>query len=239
MSIYRKKLVLASRDVNMHRVLRTSRLFEFMQEAAIHHTEQLGAGRAMTLDKGILWVVTMQQARIQRMPEYDEEVLLESWPGKTMHVLFPRYFRLLDSSGRCMVSASALWALVVRQSRKLVFPESCGVAIEGELTGFEAPLPSPVARRETYRHRDFRVPFSYVDLNGHMNNTRYYDLVEDLCPAAAKGECPALISAEYPGELRLGEDVRVDWQDKGGEYYFCGSAGKDAFRILMDYRRLD
>lgn len=30
MSIYRKKVVLASRDVNMYRTLRTSRLFEFM-----------------------------------------------------------------------------------------------------------------------------------------------------------------------------------------------------------------
>ena len=81
------------------------------------------------------------------------------------------------------------------------------------------------------------MPFSYVDINGHMNNTRYYDLAEDLCPAAARGEVPALISAEYPGELRLGEAVRVDWQEDAGRYYFCGSSGKDAFRIVMDYRR--
>lgn len=237
MSIYQKKIVLASRDVNMHRRLRTSRLFEFMQEAAIHHTEQLGAGRALTLDKGILWVVTMQQAKIGRMPEYDEEVMLESWPGKTMHVLFPRYFRLLDSSGRCLVTASAIWTLVDSTSRKLVFPESCGVVIEGELTGNELSLPSPVPRQETDRSYDFSVPFSYVDLNGHMNNTRYYDLVEDLCPAAARGDTPALISAEYPGELRMGEKVTVGWREDGEEYYFCGCAEKDAFRIRIDYRR--
>lgn len=237
MSIYRKKIVLTSRDVNMHRRLRTSRLFEFMQESAIHHTEQLGAGRALTLDKGILWVVTMQQTRIARMPEYDEEVLLESWPGKTMHVLFPRYFRLLDSSGSCLVTASALWTLVDSESRKLVFPESCGVNIQGEITGFETSLPSPVPRREADRHHDFTVPFSYVDINGHMNNTRYYDLVEDLCPAAARGDTPALISAEYSGELRLGDTVRVDWREDGEEYYFCGFAGRDAFRIHMDFCR--
>lgn len=237
MSIYRKKIVLASRDVNMHRRLRTSRLFEFMQESAIHHTEQLGAGRALTLDKGILWVVTMQQARIERMPEYDEEVLLESWPGKTMHVLFPRYFRLLDASGQCLVAASALWTLVDRESRKLVFPENCGVNIPEEVTGFETSLPTPVPRREADRHHEFTVPFSYVDLNGHMNNTRYYDLVEDLCPAAARGDTPALISAEYSGELRLGELVRVDWREDGGDYSFRGFAGKDAFCIRMDFNR--
>jgi len=237
MSIYRKKIVLASRDVNMHRRLRTSRLFEFMQEAAIRHTEQLGAGRALTLDRGILWVVTMQQARIARMPEYDEEILLESWPGKTMHVLFPRYFRLLDAAGNCLVTASALWTLVDRESRKLVFPENCGVNIPAEITGFETSLPSPVPRREADRSHAFTVPFSYVDLNGHMNNTRYYDLVEDLCPAAARGDTPALISAEYSGELRLGDAVRVDWREDGGDYCFCGFAGRDAFRIRMDFNR--
>ena len=221
----------------MYRTLRTSRLFEFMQEAAIHHTEQLGAGRALTLDKGILWVVTMQQARIERMPEYDEAIILESWPGKTMHVLFPRYFRMLDSSGRCLVTASAVWTLVDNASRKLVFPESCGVSIEGVVTGNEPPLPSPVSRQETDRRYIFHVPFSYVDLNGHMNNTRHYDLAEDLCPAAARGDTPALISAEYSGELRLSDRVTVGWRENGDEYYFCGSAEKDAFRIRMDYRR--
>ena len=171
MNIYRKKIVLASRDVNMHRLLRTSRLFEFMQEAAIHHTQELGAGRELTLDKGILWVATMQQARIERLPEYDEEVTLESWPGKTMHVLFPRYFRMLDGAGRCLVSASALWTLVDCESRKLVFPENCGVKIEGERTGCEPHLPAPVPRQAADKHHSFQVPFSYVDINGHMNNT--------------------------------------------------------------------
>lgn len=237
MSVYQKRLVLSSRDVNLHRRLRTSRLFEFMQESAIRHTEQLGAGRALTLDKGILWVVTMQRACIARMPEYDEEVLLESWPGETMHVLFPRYFRLLDASGNCLVTASALWTLVDRESRKLVFPENCGVSIPAEHTGFEAPLPAPVPRREANRCHDFTVPFSYVDLNGHMNNTRYYDLVEDLCPAAIRGEAPSLICAEYSGELRLGDAVRVDMQEEDGVYTFCGSAGKDAFRIRMEFNR--
>ena len=91
MSVYREELLLRSKDVDMFRRLRSSELFRLLQEASIRHTEQLGMGRDKTLDKGVLWVLLMQRAEIARMPEYDERVVLKSWPGKTMHLLFPRF----------------------------------------------------------------------------------------------------------------------------------------------------
>ncbi len=87
--VFSRELRLKNRDVDMYRRLRTSRLFELLQEAAIAHTEALGMGREKTLDRDLLWVVTLQRAEISRMPEYDETVRVESWPGETMHVLFP------------------------------------------------------------------------------------------------------------------------------------------------------
>ena len=66
MSLYERELRLRSKDVDMHRRLRTSVLFELLQEAAIAHTEALGMGREKTLDRGLLWIVTMQSAEIRR-----------------------------------------------------------------------------------------------------------------------------------------------------------------------------
>ena len=39
MSVYQLSLRLRNRDVNLHRRLRTSTLFEWVQEASIRHTE--------------------------------------------------------------------------------------------------------------------------------------------------------------------------------------------------------
>ena len=75
-------LKLRSRDVDMHRRLRTSELFKLLQEASIRHTEALGMGREKTLDKGILWVLLMQRADITRMPCYDETVVLKAGRGR-------------------------------------------------------------------------------------------------------------------------------------------------------------
>jgi len=235
MSVYSTELRLRNRDVNLHRRLRTSTLFEMMQEASIRHTEELGMGREMTLDRGLLWMVTLQQAEIARMPEYDESITLESWPGKTMHLLFPRYYRVLDEKGDSLIRASALWALVDAGTRRMVFPDRYGVVIEGETTGNELALPSPPRRAAEGTVTDFTVPFSYVDLNGHMNNTRYFDLAEDLIPAAARGRSLRKIAVEYSSEARLGETLRVTAAQDGDSFFISGDTEKKIFRMSLQY----
>lgn len=236
MSVYKKSFRLKSADVDMFRRLRTGRLFEFMQEAAISHTEELGAGRAVTLDKGILWVVTLQRAEITRMPEYDEQISLESWPGRTMHVLFPRYCRITDSTGQVIIRSSALWALIDGKTRRFIFPEDYGVRMDGGNMPDELPLPSPVPAKAGENSREFIVPFSYVDLNGHMNNTHYFDLIDNAAPAAAAGLVPHSIEAEYSNELKLGDEVSLQWNAEDNEYRFTGlSGGKAAFKMKIEY----
>ena len=235
MSVYETQLRLRNRDVNLHRRLRTSVLFELMQEASIRHTEELGMGREMTLDRGLLWVVTLQQAEIARMPEYDECITLESWPGETMHLLFPRYYRVLDGAGDTLIRASALWALVDEKTRRMIFPDRYGVRIEGLVTGQEIALPSPPRPAGAGESTDFTVPFSYVDLNGHMNNTRYFDLAEDLLPAAAAGRSLRKIAVEYANEARLGDTLRITREETAEGYRLSGDTDRKIFRMLLRY----
>ena len=236
MSSYQKELRLRSSDVDLHRRLRLSTLFALLQEAAIAHTEQLGMGRAMTLDRGALWIVTLQSAQIRRMPEYDEEIVLRSWPGQTMHVLFPRYCAVDTACGEPLIRASALWTLIDGDTRKLVFPERLGVEIQGvSRPEDEIPLPSAPRPIPTTQHREFTVPYSYVDLNGHMNNTRYFDLAEDCISAAAEGRPLRAVSTEFKQEARLGETLSLAWGRDGERWYLAGAAEKNVFRMSLTY----
>ncbi|MBQ3706698.1 MAG: hypothetical protein II889_02215, partial [Clostridia bacterium] len=208
-----------SSDTDASRRLRLSRLFTFLQEASIAHTTELGMGREKTLDRGLLWIVTLQQADIARLPVYDERVRLFSWPGDTMHLLFPRYYRMEDGNGETIVKASAIWALMDCKTRRVVFPEEYGVEIAGERTGAEPALPSapkPPKNGETER---FAVPYSYVDLNGHMNNTRYFDLAEDCVGAAAEGRELHAVATEYKAEARMGDRLFLRWGGDGDRFF--------------------
>ena len=138
--IHRERFRLLSSDVDPARRLRLSRLFTLLQEAAIAHTEQLGMGRDKTLDRGILWALAMRRIRVNRLPEYDERIELTSWPGETMHVLFPRYSRLTGEGGEVLAEGSALWILMDAERRERVFPDEAGIHVPG--MGAEGiPLP--------------------------------------------------------------------------------------------------
>lgn len=235
MNVYREELLLRSKHVDMYRRLRTSELFRLLQEASIRHTEQLGMGRDKTLDRGILWMLGLQRAEIARMPMYDETVVLKSWPGKTMHVLFPRYYSLETADGEPLLRASALWTLVDAEKRKMVFPEKAGVVIDGVVTGDEIRLPSPPPRLTCEHETLFTVPYSCVDLNGHMNNTRYFDLAEDVTGMAADGKALHEIQAEYVSEAKLGQTLRVSWGQDGARCYVTGEAEQCVFRMGLTY----
>ncbi len=234
--VYSETHRLKNRDVDLHRRLRASRLFDMLQESSIAHTEALGMGRAMTLDRGLLWMVTLQRCDIARMPLYDETVSVETWPGETMHVFFPRFYRMIADGGEELMRGSALWMLVDVDTRRFVFPERYGVEIRGVSTGFEAPEPSAPVSAPTDRERRFTVPYSYVDLNGHMNNTRYFDLADDCIGAAAAGRELRSVRAEYKAETRLGEELLLRWGGDGRRFYLAGGAEKTAFSMALEYR---
>ena len=235
MSVYEKSYRLLSSDVDAQRRLRLSCLFTFLQEASIAHTTELGMGREKTLDRGLLWIVTLTQVKVTRLPVYDEDVRLLSWPGDTMHLYFPRYYRMEDDGGHALLTGSALWALMDQGTRKMVFPEDHGVHIEGERG--EKPLPLPAAPRPPQggEKEVFTVPYSYVDLNGHMNNTRYLDLIEDRMPADLREKAVREIRAEFSGEAKLGEEVALTCARQGDAFLLSGDRERKLFRLNLLY----
>ena len=235
MEIYTLPYRLRSRDVNLFRRLRLSQLFELLQEAATDHSELLGAGIRDIRAKNLMWVLARQYVEIVRMPSYGEELLIETWPGKTVHSMYPRYYRLLDASGESIVQSSAIWLLADLSERTLVPSSRSGYEYDYEKRGIELPLPSPPRSFFTDKSQSFTVPFSYVDMNGHMNNTRYFDLADNLCPLAEEGRDPKRILVEYSAELRPGESYELLYGLAGDRFCLKTGGDKPLFRIVEDY----
>ena len=176
MRVYRQDFQILSSDVNISRTLRLSTLFTRLQEAAIAHTIDLGITREKTLDKGLLWAVTQYHAIFHRIPEYDEKVTLLTWPGKTMHLYFPRYFRLVDAKGSVLMEAVSLWVLIDQNTRGIVFPESYDIYIKETTTGNELAVDS---MPEEFRERELRELSSE-----HIGEAQMGDVLSVGCSAS-------------------------------------------------------
>lgn len=223
---YIEKKKLLADDVTMFRNLRPSVLLRWLQEISIAHTEELGAGREKTLDKGVLWVVARIKIEASRLPVYDEKVALKSWAGPTLRVLFPRHYVLEDESGNAIVKASAVWLLMDAKERRMAFPDEYGVVVPGIKEDGELPLPLGVSLGEQKEKKQFTVAYSQVDINKHMNNSKYLDEMEDVLGGEyLEKHSLKTLEIEFKSEIKLGSQVSLAYTVDGDNAEMIGYVG--------------
>ena len=233
---YEIRTRIRSVQVDRTRKIRTSELFRLLQEASIAHTEALGCTRRETLDRGVLWVIARQSLQIEALPEYDDEVVIRSWPGEMMHVFFPRFYEVLRD-GQCIVRGEAIWMMIDADSRAMVMPEDYGIALRGRPGSPELLIPAvtmPKGAEPAYE-QEAEPRFSQIDINGHMNNARYFDLIEDRMPAEQHERTPKRILANYSNELRECERFTLRGFETAGDWTYEGASEKVKFRISLHY----
>lgn len=151
-----------------------------------------------------------------------------------MHVLFPRYFDLCDEEGNTLLRASSVWVLLNSETRRMAFPENYGVEIDGFDGGNGVSLPFGLKPFAPDTKSEFNVSFSRVDLNGHVNNAAYCDILEDALGAEFLKEHSlkslfifqtgnASGRARSPGALRKRRRSKA--------------VGRDGERVLLQNRR--
>ena len=234
--VFQKDYIVDSRMVDIHSRVMPSQLFFLLQDVALSHCRAIDLGRDKTTDKGFLWVVTQQTVHVDRMPSDEEQVTVLTWPGPSRHMFMPRYTEILDNSGKTVVSASACWMLMDAATRKAVYAKEAGITLPEVTTGRETPFLNRLMSLPLTEEFTFTVPYSYCDLNGHMNNSKYFDLACDHAPEAADGKQATLLQAEYKSEVHLGESLLVKYGADNGAYYFTGAVGeRDCFRLCIRF----
>ena len=124
----------------------------------------------------------------------------------------------------------SLWVLMDRHSRAMVLPGKSGVTVEGILRGDEPEVPKSLLPKELSHTASRQVTYSLLDINGHMNNTRYLDWVCDLLPSAFhRSHSPAEITLCYLNEALEDQQIRLLWGLSEG-----GVLQVDALRTSTD-----
>ena len=227
-----KEIKILTEHCDASRRLRLSSLFRFFQEISIEDTERLGFPRSTTLDRGLLWVIGKQRLEIKRMPEYDETVEILSYPGKKIPFLFPRYCKVVSRDGEAIVSSSAIWTLIDEKSRSMIDPEKHGIVIDGKEEGDEIGPQFPMKTFPLQNKAVFAAKWSDCDLNGHMNNTAYFDEALNLIPPSfLKSHQPSAVDVAYKKEIPLGSEVAVSYEEEKGVYVFSS----DSFFIRIAF----
>ncbi len=154
--------------------MKINSLMQHLQEVASAHAEQLGFGYDKLNEINAYWVLSNFRVEIDKLPKLNDEVTIKTWPSGYTRAIATREFVGKDQYDCELFRASSEWMVLNKHKNRLKnlfrldlgLPKTGQKALPGQLNRLEP--------RDGYRQAErIRVPYSSIDLNGHVNNTEY------------------------------------------------------------------
>lgn len=162
-------------------LIRPASILDLFQDEASIHAKILGMGFKDMYYKGLLWIVNYQEINyIGRVPHHCEEVMVSTWPHERKRLDYIREYEIRDLDGNLLISGIASWFTIDLNTRKLVKDDN--VNFNGD---YYLDTNYPNFRRARLDLKpigdvvkwDYRVCYTDLDHNGHMNNAKYLDVI--------------------------------------------------------------
>lgn len=243
--ITRTEFTVRSWDVDARNELTTSALGRYMQEAAEENAAALGAGYSDLLAVGQTWVLSGLLIRVERSLGFTDRFTVETWPTDIERRRALRDFRFLDTDGAEFAVASTAWYCLDLSTRRPVRPDDWRrtdwYPEKRVLDRDLARLPG--AGGDAAEAVDIPLRYSDLDLNGHLTNTRYQDLLLENYPPAwlverrvAELELNFMAEARYPDTLTARRTPDGDESDTWQHSLVRRSDGRDVARARLVWR---
>lgn len=181
--IYKKEFTIQHIHLDGLGRVKPSVMLHFVMRTVSAQCTHMGVSWDDIRPLGLIWVVGRSRLLVKRSPVLNEHIIVETWPMPATRSAFPRAAVVRNDKGEELYRCVTLWALVNIETRKLVLPKGSGVNVPGHISGDELPIPNSFASISMGELSERKVCFSELDLNGHMNNTKYLDWVADLLPS--------------------------------------------------------
>ncbi len=210
-----------SHDLDFNSVLRTSALMHYVQESANAQHRNVGPTLEEIREKGFAFLVSRFSLSLLRPILPYERLSVETFTTESRGYSFNRIARV-TIDGALVAEAHSVWAMVDIQTRRPVRVSDSGCFFAPE----EYPLPpserlifpQDAAFDEPVFHR---VSYGDCDLNMHMNNTKYVDMLCDLLPM--KDKFVSSFRIHFLNEAKHGDTLSLLHMRQGE---------KDTFRTL-------
>lgn len=233
--IFKTEFTLQHSQCDLTGQWRPGAILEIMQEAAGQHAEILGVGRNLLIQKGIVWVLSRLEVEMDRYPMAEERIFVETFPMPVRRWFFPRYFIFRDEKGDIIGRAGSLWVLFDIQARKMAAPDAV-LHLMPDNSDLLAPLGLPATVREvsgTLETSQVLPHYTDIDVNGHVNNTKYIDwCCNALGIDVMKEYTLQRFAINYDSEVRPGQEVNLELRRLATDFSCCGFVeGKRHFDI--------
>ena len=185
MSAFEHKFLTCTSDVNSNLEVTNKTLLEWMEDVGSLHSDEADCGMKTIEETKLSWVIIQWKVKVHRRFRYGETINIKTWVSGTKRLYTVREYEFFDEEGNVVVSAAGKWVLTHLEQGMISVPpviiEKYGTCSD---TAFEEGNNMPRLKdpMDFSRPYEFRVPCTYIDINGHMNNIFYMDIAYQAMP---------------------------------------------------------
>ena len=205
---------------------------------------ELGVSDKTVLDQyNLVWIITDYEIDVVRLPRFAEEITIETEAMSYNRLFCYRRFTIYDDGGQELVHMMVTFVLMNRDSRKVH-------SVEPEIV---APYQSEFSKKlirgpkydslENPTSKDYRVRFYDLDMNGHVNNSKYLDWIFEVMGADfLTKHIPRKINLRYVKEVKPGgmitSAVELDGYESKHEIISDGATNAQAIITWQEIKRM-
>lgn len=207
--MFSHKFKILFHDTDINGTLYPSKLLMYMQETTHYHMESIGKNLEKMHDNdGIaFWLMRVAIHNYLPIRAFDE-IEVQTWPtDDSRGFSFNRCFRIMRGHD-IVAEAYTVWALMnVKLMKPIrVADYDAGFTLEPPID-IATPIHIRIPRDAELGENGSRtILYSDIDYNGHMNNTRYPDMLCDVLPNM-KGKFVKEMTISFQHEAALGETI--------------------------------
>ena len=208
-------------DVDMHSVLRPTSLLAKLEEVGSHQMMAYPPSNDDLRAKGMGFILSRVVMRIYKTLRDGDTAEAQTWATDSRGLSFNRCYRMMQN-GEVAAEVYTVWALLnFEEHRLLRVSELENVGGEPDPPfALDLPLRVRMPSAEEYtKVAKRRIYYSDTDINGHMNNTKYLNMLCDFVPEIEKKTLRG-INISYVAEAPLGDELTVLCKEDGDTYYF-------------------
>ena len=155
-------------------------VFKAFENVATKHSVLLGVGYADIIKNNLLWVAMRIKYQIVDKIMPNQQVFVKTFSQAKNMLEFDRDFIIEDISGKILIKGTSKWCLINSKTRRVEKMHNVQLPVANIKPVFEQKF----FKTETFEPT-FAPDFSYkvidedIDVNGHMNNAVYAQIVYD------------------------------------------------------------
>lgn len=147
---------------------------QLFQEVAQRHLQTVSLGLDFMFKNNLAWILVKYEIEFLEYPKGEEEIIVETEATGYNRFEASRRFTIYSTDGKELIKGKSIWVLVDTKSGKLVRISNVK-EIERLMTddNFSYKIPRLKNLNEFDETKSFDVRYFDIDINKHVNNTKY------------------------------------------------------------------